>query len=355
MILYCCNNKKMQDQNLVEINSCVEVSSQSLLKPLSAETCAIPLCENSSGADVNHLNQTGNLDEGLELEKVQKTLPTKCVDGRVYEALLEGPPDTSMGESSSTWGDFEGFSEVKLENLSTTLEPLETLNEKQMYTNEVDVNDNCPTTSCRHLCSKTTGHNRSETLANVSVKAVLSSEDIIKQSFPEVPVPQFLEKISSLDQVLYTKTEDADVPECTKKQICTGSGNLWKTLTHSSNPSSLRRPWSESHYQDNLLAVLGIDAHRKALPEIKNILEKTNIRENEDSIVDKFNISTCKALIQTKLSVSPAPRQSHLFSYNLFLKKTPSGGNMQYITVPQKKRIFTTQSLKMKMFSSNVC
>ncbi|KAL8168851.1 UNVERIFIED_CONTAM: hypothetical protein K2H54_020392 [Gekko kuhli] len=92
------------------------------------------------------------------------------------------------------------------------------------------------------------------------------------------------------------------------------------------------------------------------LPEGNDgVLEKSNVKENEDSNIDKFSISSCKALIQTKLSVSPDPKQSHLFTYNLFLKKTPSTGNTQYITVPQKKRIFTTQSLKMKMFSSNVC
>lgn len=56
-----------------------------------------------------------------------------------------------------------------------------------------------------------------------------------------------------------------------------------------------------------------------------------------------------------QLSITPDSRQSNLFTYNLFLKKAPSGGNLQYITVPQKKRIFTTQSLKLKMFRSNIC
>lgn len=41
----------------------------------------------------------------------------------------------------------------------------------------------------------------------------------------------------------------------------------------------------------------------QAVPEFKgSILEKTN-RENEDSSVDKFNLSTCKALIQTKVRI----------------------------------------------------
>ncbi|XP_062974193.1 uncharacterized protein CLBA1 [Elgaria multicarinata webbii] len=353
---HCCNNRKMQGQNLVEMHSAVEVSNQSFLKALSAEMGAISFSENSDGADVHHLNENRNLDESLEVEMVQKSLPSKSGDERVYEALLEGPPDTSVVESNSTWGDFEGFSEVKLEDLRNSPTSLEKLHEKQRDTNVAEFDDSQPTTSSRQFFSETSEHNRRETFGNVPMKAVFSTEGIIKLSFPEVPAPQFLEKISSLEQLLDTKMEDANIPECTKKQLCTDSANLWKTLTHSSNPSGLRCLWDKSHYQENLLAVLGIDTHQKALPEGKDdILEKLNATENVDSSVDKFNIGTCKGLIQTKLSVSPDLRQNHLFTYNLFLKKTPSSGNMQYITVPQKKRIFTTQNLRMKMFSSNIC
>nr|XP_020670507.1 uncharacterized protein C14orf79 homolog [Pogona vitticeps]XP_020670508.1 uncharacterized protein C14orf79 homolog [Pogona vitticeps]XP_020670509.1 uncharacterized protein C14orf79 homolog [Pogona vitticeps] len=341
----------MQSQNLVEMHRSVNVSSQLPLKVQPEEIYANSVVENNGRANGHNVNRSKNLDGSLDVEMVQKNLVSKSCEGRAYEAS----PGNLLGtvESSSTWGDFEVFSEVKLNNLSETLESLEKIHEKQTHANSVDTGNHF-TTSWTQFFSQTAGHSRREASANDPKKAVLSSEDIIKQSFPEVPVPQFLEKINSLEHVLGTKTEDADIPECTKQELGTASTNLWKTLIHSSNPPSLQCPWNGSHYQENLLAVLGIDPHQKVLPEGKDdILEKTNIRENEDSSVDKCNIS--KALIQTKLSVCPDPRQSHLFRYNLFLKKTPPTGNMQYITVPQKKKIFTTQNLRMKMFNSNVC
>ncbi|XP_054826149.1 uncharacterized protein CLBA1 isoform X2 [Eublepharis macularius] len=320
----------------------------------ATETRSSSLPETGEGADRDHFGQNRKLNGLFELEVVQESLPGRDGDGGNYDATPDSFPDAFAGEASSTWGDFKGFSEVKLENLSHIPESLENLNGEQASTNDTDVSDNHGTTSCGQIFPRTAEYSRRDVFPNVPLKASLSPEEVIKRSFPEIPVPQFLENIGGLNQMLDTQTEEVDIPEHTKMQLCTDSGIFWKTLNHARNPSGLRCPWNESHCQENLLAVLGIDAHQKILSECKDdVLEKSNIKENEDSSADKFSIS--KALIQTKLSVSPDPRQSHLFTYNLFLKKTPSTGNMQYITVPQKKRIFTTQSLKMKMFSSNVC
>ncbi|XP_060118698.1 uncharacterized protein CLBA1 [Heteronotia binoei] len=345
----------MQEPNSVETPSSAGASKGAFLKRLSAETCALSLPETTEGAD-GHLSQNRKLGGLFEQETAQGTLPSEGGKGGNYDPSPDSLPDPFTAEAGSTWGDFEGFSEVKLENQSHILEPLENLNGEQASAKGTDVNDNHCTTSCGQICFQTAGQNRREVSPNVLIKASLSSEDVIKRSFPEVPVPQFLENISGLNQMLDTNTEDVGVPERTKIEPCTDSGDLWKLLTRARNLSGLRCPWNESHCQENLLAVLGIDAHQKVLPEGKDdVVEKSSIKEMEDSNIDKFSISNCKALIQTKLSVSPDPRQSHLFTYNLFLKKIPSAGNTQYITVPQKKRIFTTQSLKMKMFSSNVC
>nr|XP_056708084.1 uncharacterized protein CLBA1 [Euleptes europaea] len=305
----------MQDPDLVEKPSSVAVSDWSFLKRLSAETRALSLAEASEDAGRSHSSPNRKLGGLSELETVQESLPSEGGDGN-FEASLDCFADAFAAEASSTWGDFESFSEAKSE--SQSLIPLEDLNGERAPTNDTDVNDNHLTTSCGQVFSRTAGHHRSDVFPNVPMTASFSCEDVIKLSFPEVPVPQFLENVSGLNQLLDTKTEDMGVPERIQMQPCTDSGNLWKILTLARNPSGLRCPWNESHCQENLLAVLGIDAHQK-------------------------------------LSVTPDPRQSHLFTYNLFLKKTPSAGNMQYITVPQKKRIFTTQSLKMKMFSSNVC
>ncbi|XP_015279055.1 PREDICTED: uncharacterized protein C14orf79 homolog isoform X1 [Gekko japonicus] len=293
----------MQEPDLAEMPSSVGVSNWTFLKHLSAEVYALSLPETTEGADGYHLSQN---------------LPSEDGDGGNDEASPDSLPDAFAAEAGSTWGDFEGFSEVTSENQSHIPASLENLNGEQASTKGTDVNDNHCTTSCGHVSFQTAGQNGGEVFPNVLMKASLSSEDVIKLSFPEVPVPQFLENISSLNQMLGTNTEDVGVPEHAKMQPCTDSGSLWKLLTRARNPSGLRCPWNDSHCQENLLAVLGVDAHQK-------------------------------------LSASPDPKQSHLFTYNLFLKKTPSTGSPQYITVPQKKRIFTTQNLKMKMFSSNVC
>ncbi|XP_026525903.1 uncharacterized protein CLBA1 [Notechis scutatus] len=345
----------MQGQNLLQMNSCVEGENQSCLKGLSTEKYAISPSEYSCRTGSHYLNQNGNLDASQEMELVQENVHrNNDDDGTIGEGSLEIPQDINTVESSNTWGDFEGFSEVKLVNLSYIPEPLEKINEKVSHTIGMDINDTHSTTSFRQVLSKAVGYEK-ETVAKTTTKVVVSSEDTVKQSFPEIPVPQCFDKISTLKQALHPERQDANIPECTKKQACLDSANLWKTLTQCNSPSDLRCHRNEFHCQENLLAVLGINANQKAVPEFKaSILEKTN-KENEDSSVDKFNLSTCKALIQTKLSVSPEPRQSHLFTYNLFLKKTPSSANMQYITVSQKKRFFTAQSLRMKMFSSNVC
>nr|XP_060610550.1 uncharacterized protein CLBA1 [Anolis sagrei ordinatus] len=343
----------MQDQNLAEMHSNEVLSGQSYSQDLPAETSIAAL--NSDGAHEYCVNQAGNLDESFEVEKVQKRFPnSQNGNGNVHETSPETSYDTSAVESSSSWGDFEAFSEVKLENASDSPESLGKLSEKQVYMNGADLNHKCTTTSWTQCFSQVARHNRKETSANVM--AVSSTEDVIKRSFPDISVPQFLEKISSLEQILHAKTENTEPPECTEQQLCIDSADVWKTLTSCSHLSSLKCHRNESRHQKNLLAVLGIDLHQKVLSEGEDdILEETCMKEKEDSGVGQCNGNMCKSLIQTKLSVSPDARRSHLFTYNLFVKKTPSTGIMQYITVPQKKRIFTTQSLRMKMFSSNIC
>ncbi|XP_070607287.1 uncharacterized protein CLBA1 isoform X2 [Erythrolamprus reginae] len=328
----------MQGQNLLQMNNSMEGENQSCLKAVSAEKYATSPSEYSCRTGSHYLNQNGNLDASLELELVQEKTHSKSDDGTNDEGSLETSQDINTVESSNTWGDFEGFSEVKLVNLSNIPEPLEKINEKVSHTNGMDIFDTPFTTSFRQVFSKAVGYEK-DTVAKTTMKVAIRSEETVKQSFPEIPVPQCLDKIRTLEQVLQPERQNADIPKCTEKQAWLDSANLWKTLTQCSSPSDLRCHRNEFRCQENLLAVLGINANQKAVPEFKgSILEKTN-RENEDSSVDKFNLSTCKALIQTKLSVSPEPRQNPLFTYNLFLKKTPSSANMQYITVSQKKSV----------------
>uniref|UniRef100_A0A8C3J4V2 Clathrin binding box of aftiphilin containing 1 n=1 Tax=Calidris pygmaea TaxID=425635 RepID=A0A8C3J4V2_9CHAR len=261
----------------------------------------------------------------------------------------EGWPGAAWGSScsrglchlrkpSSSWGDFEGFREPldKSERFGHNLEVLV----KPTKTSRVNTD-----LSSGH-CSASAGHLSSEPSLY---------EDIFKLGFPEVFVSQSRESIRSLDQVLDTNNEDVGIPELTKNQLCIDSGNIWRTLRGFDNTPSLRHPWSKSHCQENLMTVLGIDANQKDFSESQDdILEESNVKDNEDFRFDGFSINDCKALIQTKLSASPDSRPGHLFTCNLLLKTTSSNGNMQYITIPRKKHIFTTHNLKTKFFSSDV-
>ncbi|KAL8168852.1 UNVERIFIED_CONTAM: hypothetical protein K2H54_020456 [Gekko kuhli] len=186
----------MQEPNLVGMPSSVGVSNWTLLKHLSAETCALSLPETTEGADRYPLSQN---------------LPSEDGDGGNYEASPDSLPDAFAAEAGSTWGDFESFSEVKSENQSHIPESLENLNGEQAC-------DNLCTTSCGAISFQTAGQNRKDVSPDVLMKASLSLEDVIKLSFPEVPVPQFLENTSSLNQMLDTDTEDVGVLEHTKTQ-----------------------------------------------------------------------------------------------------------------------------------------
>uniref|UniRef100_A0A8C0GHB0 Clathrin binding box of aftiphilin containing 1 n=1 Tax=Chelonoidis abingdonii TaxID=106734 RepID=A0A8C0GHB0_CHEAB len=317
----------MQDQQLVESPSTIEALSWMSLKDLTTKVSGMSLSQNNEGIDECNLNESRTKEDTVELEMMHQSLPW----GNSRERNCEGFSESihCISESNSSWGDFKSFSEslVKSESISHTPEVL--VNSAETKTSKTDMElygEHC-NTSHGHHCSKPSVHNGRE--------ANLSYEDIFKLSFPEVIVPQSTENIRSLDQVLDTDNEDIGI--------------------HPHSTTGLRCPRNKSHCQENFLSALGIDVNQKDFSgDSKEGLEETNVKINED-LEDRFNISNCKALIQTKLAVSPDSRHGHFFSYNLFLKRTPSNGNMQFKTVPGKKRIFSTHSLKMKIFNSDVC
>ncbi|XP_074852479.1 uncharacterized protein CLBA1 [Carettochelys insculpta] len=346
----------MQDQRLVESHINTEALSWKSLKNLTAKMSGMSLSQINEGSDEHNIHESRNKEDTLELEMMQQSLPWGCGRGRSFDGFSESIHCTS--EPNSSWGDFESFSEsvVKSESLSHTPEIL--MNSAETKTSKTDLELNgeqCNTSHGCH-CSKPPMHNGEETIASSLYKASLSFEDTFKLSFPEVTVPHSTENIRSLDQVLDTDNEDTGIPECMKRQFCIDSGNLWRTLRDSSSTTGLSCPWNKSHCQENFLSALGIDLNQKDFSgDNKDGLEGTDIKGNEDLEEDGFNISNCKTLIQTKLSVSPDSRRGHFFTYNLFLRKTPSNGNMQFKTVPGKKRIFNTHNLKMKIFHSDIC
>uniref|UniRef100_G1NL64 Aftiphilin clathrin-binding box domain-containing protein n=1 Tax=Meleagris gallopavo TaxID=9103 RepID=G1NL64_MELGA len=283
-----------------------------------------------------------------ELEVTQQSLPVLKSDRRSCEGSGES---CCTSAPSGSWGEFEGFKEP-LGKWHPRPDIL--LKSKNTSDGGTGVSrGHCSAAAAGHFCSEPSL--RSEASSSLN-EADLCYEGIFKSGFPEVLVSQSNESIRSLDQVLGVNNEDVGIPELTNNRLCIDSGNIWRTLRDLDNTSRLRHPWSKSHCQENLLSVLGIDANRTDFPECQNdITEESNAKDNEDFRFDGFSINNCKALIQTKLSVLPDSRQDQLFTCNLFLKTTSSNGNMQYITTPRKKHIFSTPHLNMKFFNSDVC
>uniref|UniRef100_A0A8C8R735 Clathrin binding box of aftiphilin containing 1 n=1 Tax=Pelusios castaneus TaxID=367368 RepID=A0A8C8R735_9SAUR len=343
---------EMQDQQLGESPSNMEAFNWTSLPEFTASINSMRLSQNNEGTDECNINESRKKEDKVELEMIQQSLPRGNGTGRNSEGFSESIHCTS--EPNSSWGDFESFSEslVKAKSFNHTIEVLVNSAETKMSKTDRELNEE----HCNGShCSKPSAHSGREASCSSLDEANLSSEDIFKLGFPEVTVPQSKESIRSLDQVLDTHNEDAGIPEFMKRQLCIDSGNLWRILRDSDSNSGLRHPWNKSHCQENFLSVLGIDVNQKDLSGNSQVgLEEMNININEDAEVDGFNFCHCKALIQTKLSVSPDSRHGHLFSYNLFLKRTPSNGNMQFKTAPRKKKIFTTHSLKMKIFNNDV-
>ncbi|XP_055659234.1 uncharacterized protein CLBA1 [Falco peregrinus] len=296
-----------------------------------------------------NLNERTSNDEIINLEVTQQSLPVMSSKGGCEGFSVSA---YSTSEPSGSWGDFEGFKE-SLEKTKRSSHNLEVL-VKSIKTSRVDTDlssGRC-STSAHHSHSEPSPHSAIQEASSSLKEANHSCEDIFKLSFPEVFVSQSRESVRSLDQVLDTKNEDVWIPELMKNQLCIDSENIWRTLRHFGNTPSLRQPWSKTHCQENLLSVLGIDANQKDFLESQDdIFEESNVKDNEDFRCDGFSINDCKALIQTKLSVSPDSRHGNLFTCNLFLKTTSSNGDMQCITIPRKKHIFPTHNLKMKFFS----
>ncbi|XP_057883038.1 uncharacterized protein CLBA1 [Melospiza georgiana] len=341
----------MQNLSVVESLGDADTPHCEPPKDLAAGAGGVSLHENGCS-----WNERTSNEEIVNFEAAQQSLPAANSEGRSCEEFPES--SFSPSEPSGSWGDFEGFTEPldKSEMSSDNLEVLV----NSAVTRGADAGlsrGGCSVSiSAAHGCAEPSlCHGKQEASGSLSQEDH-SYEEIFKLSFPEVFVPQSRECIRSLEQVLDASNEDVWIPELLKNQLCMDSGNVWRALRDSDNAPSSRYPWRKSHCQENLLSVLGVDANQKDVSENQtDIFEESNVKDNEDFRFDGFSVNDCKALIQTKLSVSPDSRHGHLFSCNLFLKTTSSNENTQYITIPRKKQIFSTHNLKMKFFSSDVC
>uniref|UniRef100_A0A8C9F7S6 Aftiphilin clathrin-binding box domain-containing protein n=1 Tax=Pavo cristatus TaxID=9049 RepID=A0A8C9F7S6_PAVCR len=307
-----------------------------------------------SGCENGWNSNTGTNNEGItHLEVTQQSLPVLNSDRRSCEGSDESGCTSAP---SGSWGEFEGFREPlgKWQRFHPSPDIL--LKSKNASGGGTGVSRGHCSAAAGHFCSEPSLHSAIQEASSCLNEADLCYEGIFRSGFPEVFVSQSSERIRSLDQVLGVNNEDAGIPELTNNQLCIDSGNIWRTLRDSDNTPRLRHPWSKSRCQENLLIVLGIDTNRMDFPESQDdITEESNAKGNEDFRFDGFSINNCQAPIQTKLSVPSDSRQDQLFTCNLFLKTTSSDGNMQYITIPRKRHIFSTPNLNMKFFSSDVC
>ncbi|KAM4779659.1 uncharacterized protein CLBA1 isoform 1-T2 [Cyanocitta cristata] len=339
----------MQNLSVVESLAHTDISHHGSPKDLAAEAGGVFLDENGC-----NWNERTNNEEIVNLEVMQQSLPVMNGKGRSCEGFSESCFSTS--EPSGSWGDFEGFKEPpdKSERFSHNPEVLV----KSAKTSGADLdlsNGGCSTSAAQSCAEPSLCLGIQEASGSLN-EADHSCEEIFRLAFPEVFVPQSRESLRSLEQVLDANNEDVGIPELLKDQLCMDSENVWRMLRDFDNTLSSRHPWSKSHCQENLLSVLGIDANQKDISESQaDIFEEPNVKDNEDFRFDGFSVNDCKALIQTKLSVSPDSRHGHLFTCNLFLKTTSSNENTECITMPRKKQIFATHNLKMKFFSNDVC
>ncbi|XP_064279190.1 uncharacterized protein CLBA1 [Passer domesticus] len=339
----------MQNLSVVESLGSVDIPHCELPEDLAAEAGGVSLQE--SGCDWNERKSD---EEIVNLEAMQQSLPVTNSEGRSREEFSESSFSTS--EPSGSWGDFEGFREPldKPERFDDNHEVL--VKSARARGAHPDLSSGGCSISAAHVCTEPSLCHGMQEASGSQGEEDHSYEEIFKLGFPEVFVPQSRECIRSLEQVLEAKNEDVWIPELLKNQLCMDSGNVWRALRDFDNTPSSRHPWSKSHCQENLLRVLGVDANQKDVSENRaDIFEESNIKDNEDFRCDGFSVNDCKALIQTKLSVSPDSRHGHLFTCNLFLKTTSSNENTQCITIPRKKQIFSAHNLKMKFFSSDVC
>lgn len=346
---YFFSRTKMQNLSVVESLANTDISCCEPPKDLAAEAGAVSLGE--SGCN---WNERTNNEEIVNLEAMQQSVPVMNSKQRSYEGFSEGSFSTS--EPSGSWGDFESFKEPLDKSERFICDPEDLVKSAKASGADRDRSSGGCSISAAQVCAEPSLCRGMQDASGSLNEEDHSYEEIFKLGFPEVFVPQSRECIRSLEQVLDANNEDVWTPELLKNQFCMDSGNVWRALRDFDNTPSLRHPWSKSHCQENLWSVLGIDANQKDVSENQaDIFEDSNVKDNEDFRLDGFNVNDCKALIQTKLSMSSDSRQGHLFTCNLFLKTTSSNENTQCITIPRKKQIFATHNLKMKFFSSDVC
>ncbi|CAH2328667.1 Hypothetical predicted protein [Pelobates cultripes] len=244
------------------------------------------------------------------------------------------------GMNSSTWGDFEGFSEFTPQSETFCYA-------EEDLSGELQCNGTSPTA---HFTKTFKDENLSgpfECHTGLDRRLLEGDtkdfENIFRDSFPELPVDQTNDDVESLDQLLFSLKET-----CVDKKVIQSPLRPpwfnWERVGEMLAPTPGCK-WMTSEACSNLLDVLGIDVSKKP-SETKDQITDDLIGHKTINGGTMHTVSN-KALIKTKLHVAPDSKDGHLFSYHLFLKNSPTDLNLPFLTFYGKKSFFNTNILSL--------
>lgn len=238
---------------------------------------------------------------------------------------------------TSTWGDFESFTE------STPQSEIFCYSAEEM------------SGALQDISSATTSHS-TKTFKDVDSAVasefhvgwehLLLEEDpkafqsLFRDSFPDIPVDQCNEDVESLQQLIVSSNKactDDDLIQ-TKPWPTFFSWERFREMS-ASEPAC---EWMKSESCTNLLTLLGVDASNKSSRD--NLICNDSETPNGNRTMQPAGN---KALIQTKLHVAPDSKDGQLFSYHLFLKKSPADLTLPFLTFYGKKSFFNTNHLRL--------
>ncbi|XP_069772687.1 uncharacterized protein [Narcine bancroftii] len=140
-------------------------------------------------------------------------------------------------------------------------------------------------------------------------------ENIFQNSFPSEPVCHVFEDFPVLEKTLEIN-EESDPNKATSCE----SGNLWKNL-QDLNKVALRSSWNVLHTREKLLSTLGVDQNQQTnrqADQEDDVGSHSDLEKTEELLgVAALPDNSSKALIQTRISVTPSQRASHGFSHHL--------------------------------------
>lgn len=166
-----------------------------------------------------------------------------------FATCAAGGPDAV--EHSSAWGEFESFQESSAKSeqlLSQSFELQERAKAPQQ-----------PRTVFAQKDHSSQQPRQGGTVTVSPAEPILSYESIFRFAFQEVPVQQVTDHVPALHHLLEISDEEEPGLGSAQK-FCPESRKLWRALRSAHKMATSCCLWHESHCQENLFLVLGVDA-----------------------------------------------------------------------------------------------